>query len=135
MRIVVLVTFAVVALLAPGTASAKVWFDDLQGREFAPWELVTTTMAGCEDTGRAVCIPDIAGMPVYAVPFNGQWRTWRCKPAARQHRAGRITARGRCASARPERPGRYQLVLVAESDRPCSAASVSAGWRVVPEQR
>ena len=135
MRITVLVAFAVLALLAPGTASAKVWFDDLQGREFEPWELVATTMAGCEDTGRAVCIPEIAGMPVYAVPFNGQWRTWRCKSAARQHRAGRITARGQLRFRTPERPGRYQLVLVAESDRPCWAASVSAGWRVVPEQR
>ena len=133
MRITVLVAFAVLALLAPGTASAKVWFDDLQGREFEPWELVTTTMAGCEDTGRAVCIPEIAGMPVYAVPFNGQWRTWRCKPAARQHRAGRITARGQLRFRAPE-PGRYQLVLVAEGERPCWAASVSPGWRVVPEQ-
>jgi hypothetical protein len=135
MRILVLLTLAALALLAPGTASAKVWFDDLQGREFAPWELVTTTMAGCEETGRAVCIPDIAGMPVYAVPFNGQWRTWRCRTAARHHRAGRITPRGRLRFRAPVRPGRYGLVLVAEGDTPCWAAAVSAGWRVVPEER
>ena len=135
MRILVLLAVAALALLAPGTASAKVWFDDLQGQELAPWELVTTTMAGCEDTGRAVCIPEIAGMPVYAVPFNGQWRTWRCRTAARHHRAGRITPRGQLRFRAPVRPGRYQLVLVAEGDTPCWAAAVSAGFRVVPAER
>lgn len=127
MRILVLVTVAALALVLPGTASAKVWFDDVQGQEYGPWELVTTTMSGCEDTGRAVCIPEIAGMPVFAVPFNGQWREWRCKPASRYHRAGRITARGQLRFRAPERPGRYQLVLVAEGQTPCWAASVSAG--------
>jgi hypothetical protein len=135
MRILVLVTLAALALVAPGTASAKVWFGDVQGQAYEPWQLVTTTMAGCEDTGRAECIPGIAGSPVFAVPFNGQWREWTCKRAARHHRAGRITPRGQLRFRAPERPGRYQLVMAAESQTPCWAASVSAGFRVVRAAR
>jgi hypothetical protein len=135
MRILVLVSLAALALLVPATASAKVWFGDVQGQRYAPWQLVTTTMAGCEDTGAAVCIPGIAGNPVYAVPFNGQFRTWGCKRAARHHRAGRVTPRGQLRFRAPERPGRYQLVLAAEGQTPCWAASVSAGFRVVRAAR
>lgn len=135
MRSLALVTAAALAVLWPGTASAKVWFGDVQGQRYAPWQLVTTTMSGCEDPGRAVCIPDLAGSPVYAVPFNGQFREWRCGRAARHHRAGRITPRGQLRFRAPERAGRYQLVLVAEGQTPCWAAPVSAGFRVVRAAR
>jgi hypothetical protein len=135
MRILVLLSLAALALAAPGTASAKVWFDDVQGQRYEPWQLVTTTMAGCQDTGGAECIPGISGSPVFAVPFNGQFRSWTCWRAARHARAGRITPRGGLRFRAPVQAGRYQLVVVAENDTPCWAAAASMGFRVVRPAR
>jgi hypothetical protein len=132
MRLRLALLAALILAIAAPAAEAKIWFEDLRGRQVQPWALVRTHIAGCQE--QLGCIPEIAGTPAYAL---APWRRLprSCRVAERGHRAGRITARGVLQFRAPKRPGRYRLVIGYQDGDVCRPMPASPVFRVVAARR
>jgi hypothetical protein len=97
---------AIVAGLAAPAAEAKIWFGDMQGRELAWGQRVSSTIAGCP--GNDSCRAAVKGVAVALRRGPGRRTAHRGGPP---HRLGRVSGSGRLTFLVPHvRVGRYELV-------------------------